>query len=173
MRCAGVVALAGVLSFAAAAGADDTTPFAPGTRLRVTTPRGRIVGRLLDVDEENLTLLAGNGEARTIPRAHVTALAVSTDRHTRGQGALVGAAVGIVVGASVGFAIGDDPPDSFFQFSARDKALAGVVVLAPLGAVVGAVWPPSERWVNVSRRIRVSLRPVPGPGAGVSVAVAF
>jgi hypothetical protein len=98
MRDARVALVAAVLSFAAAAVlAGDTSPLAPGTRVRVEVSHAaeKIAGRLLALDDENLSLQVENArEPRVYRREHITALAVSRDRRSRGRGALIGGGIG-------------------------------------------------------------------------------
>ena len=187
MRYALTVAFVGILSLAAAVAlADDTVQLASGTRVRVTVPTGggRLVGTVLALDDKNLTLqvsgrtvttlqVSGKTVTKVLRREDITNVAVSAGRRSRGRGALNGAAIGAGAGALIGLTKGSDDPASFLELSAGAKALIGVVLLAPIGAVIGAFNPP-ERWKELPKdRIHLSFGPVSGRGAAVSLAFAF
>jgi hypothetical protein len=84
---------------------------------------------LLDVGLESLSVVRGEG---------IEALEVSHPRDLLANaagGMLVGAALGALLGASGG----DDSRDTFFAFSAAEKAEMGAVCLGVVGLVVGIV----------------------------------
>lgn len=56
-----------------------------------------------------------------------------------GKGILVGAITGLVTGGLIGLIDGDDPPGTWFAFSAEEKATIGGVYLAVCGAGIGAI----------------------------------
>ena len=119
MRYALIVAVVGILSLAAAvASADDTVQLASGTRVRVTVPTGggRLVGTVLGLDDKNLILLRsvippnpspsrglarvelqvpGKTDTTVLRREDITKVDVFAGRHSRGRGALIGAAFGV------------------------------------------------------------------------------
>jgi hypothetical protein len=157
--------------------ADEAPPLGAGTRVRVkvSNGQGRLVGGLLALDNERLTLQMVTEKApRVFPRADVTALAVSAGRRSRGRGALLGAGVGAVVGAVIGFAGGDDPDVNEGGLTASENAVEGAGIFGAMGALIGLALPPGERWKEVPLdRVRVSLLPVRGRGVRVSVVVPF
>ena len=167
----------GFLLLAALATADETPPLEAGARVRVvvSSGQGRLTGGLLAVDNERLTLQIENEKTpRVLPRAEVTALAVSAGRRSRGRGALLGAGVGVVVGAVIGFAGGDDPNVDEGGLTASENAVEGAGIFGAIGALIGLAIPPGERWKEVPLdRVRVSLLPVRGRGVRVSVVVPF
>jgi hypothetical protein len=178
MRYALTVAFVGILSLAAAVAlADDTVRLASGTRVRVTVPTGggRLVGTVLALDDKNLTLqVPGKTDTAVLRREDITELFVSAGRRSRGRGALIGAAIGAGAGALIGLAAGSDDRSNFIRFSAGQKAVLFGIVLAPIGALVGAAGHPAERWKELPKdRIRLSLAPVSGRGAAVSLAFVF
>jgi hypothetical protein len=192
MRYALIAAFVGILSVAAAVAlADDTVQLASGTRVRVTvrTGGGRLVGTVLALDDKHLTLLGGviptpsrglelqvpgKTDTSVLRREDITKVDVSAGRRSRGRGALIGAAFGAGAGALIGLASGSDDPNSFIRLSAGEKAALVALVLAPIGAVVGAVGHPAERWKELPKdRILLSLVPVRGRGAAVSLAFVF
>jgi hypothetical protein len=144
-----------------------------------STEDGQLVGKLLALDDENLTLQVGfDTPPRVLPREHVTDLAVSADRGSWVRGTLIGAGIGAAAGALIGFALGDDKQSDNnagdVDFTAEDKALFGVILGAPIGALIGLSVPPFETWIDVPPdRIRMSLRPNRGGGAAGSLTVAF
>ncbi|HWZ27473.1 MAG TPA: hypothetical protein VNX15_02870 [Gemmatimonadales bacterium] len=151
---------------------------APGTRVRVTTDSGPIVGSLVKADSTGLWVSRSSGPLNVfVPRRSVKTLEVSlgTRNHT-GKGALVGFLIGAGSGVIGGLASGDDPPTSFVRFSAGDKAaLLGVLfggVGAGFGALVGSGMTDDD-WHEVSpSTVRLSVRVAPGR-AGLGVAISF
>jgi hypothetical protein len=63
--------------------------------------------------------------------------------HGAGRGAWKGAVVGVLIGVAAGFIEGDDPEESWFYFSAGDKAVIygalGAGVGTGIGALIGAL----------------------------------
>ena len=195
MRYPLTVAFVGILSLAAAVAlADDTVQLASGTRVRVTVRTGgdRVVGTVLALDDKNLTLLSrviptpsrsltrvelqvpGKTDTTVLRREDIMKVAVYAGRRSRGRGALIGTAIGVGAGALIGLAAGSDDQSAFIRLSAAGKAALIAMVLAPVGAVVGAVVHPAERWEELPKdRIRLSLVPVSGRGAAVSLAFGF
>ena len=55
------------------------------------------------------------------------------------RGGAIGLLVGAGVGAVIGLASGDDPPGTWFGFTAFEKAGIGAVMLGVVGAVTGYV----------------------------------
>jgi hypothetical protein len=169
--------IGGFLLLTTLATADEEPPLGAGARVRVkmSNAQGSLVGGLLALDNERLTLQIENEKApRVLPRAEVTALAVSGGRRSRGRGALIGAGVGAVVGAVIGFAGGDDPDVDEGGMTASQNAVEGAGIFGVMGALIGLAVPPGERWREVPLdRVRVSLLPVRGRGVRVSVAVHF
>ena len=157
--------------------ADDTVQLPAGAKVRVTlaTVMNRLTGRALALDDTTLTLqITGQADSTLLRRGDITTLAVSSGRHSRGRGALIGAGVGAGAGIVIGLASGSDPKGSFLAFSAGDKALIGAILLAPIGALIGLAVPPGERWKEVQLdRIRLSVHPIRGRGLGVSLALSF
>lgn len=60
-------------------------------------------------------------------------------RGATGRTILAGAGIGILTGAVIGLASGDDPPGTWFRFSAGEKAVALGVFLGITGTVVGTI----------------------------------
>ena len=167
----------GFLLLAALATADETAPLDAGSRVRVRVSGEQqpLVGRLFAVNTDSLTLQIEKEKApRVLPRAQITALAVSAGRRSRGRGALLGGCVGVVVGAVVGYAGGDDPNVNEGGLTASENAVEGAGIFGAIGALIGLAVPPGERWREVPLdRVRVSLLPVRGRGIRVSVVVPF
>lgn len=187
MRYGLTVVLVVVLSLAAAvARADDPVQLASGTRVRVTvtTGGGHLVGRVLALDDTNLTLLVSSKPAsslqvsdttttKVLRREEITQLAVSEGVGSRARGAFVGAGIAAGTGALIGLTGGNDDAGSLVRFSAGEKALLVALMLAPIGAVIGALHP-TERWEDLPKdRIHLGFAPVGKRGAAVSLAFTF
>ncbi len=178
MRYALIVAFVGILSIAAAVAlADDAVQLASGTRVRVTVPTGggQLVGTVLALDDNNLTLqVLGKTDTKVLLRDDITQLEVSAGRRSRGRGALIGAGIGAGAGGLMGLASGSDDANSFFRFTAGEKALIAAIFFAPIGALIGVAVHPAERWKELPKdRIRLSFVPVGERGAAVSLAFGF
>ena len=134
-----------------------------------------LIGKVEAGDDQALTLWVSGGTGRTtVRREDITSMEVSEWRRTRGRGALIGAGIGAGVGALVGFSMGDDPSDSFMEFTAADKAMILGVFLMSVGALIGVAVPPAERWGKASADpIRVGLAPLRGGGTAVSLRLAY
>jgi hypothetical protein len=177
MPCRRVVTVLGMLAFwGVIVNADDAVDIAAGRRLRVTVPGSvGLVGSLLALDDDSLTLqFEGQTRPRVFRRDEITGVAVSAGHRSRGKGALIGAGIGAGIGLAIGLASGSDDPNQFLAFSAGEKAAFGVLLLAPLGALVGLAVTPAERWQELPRdRIRQGLAPSRGRGVAVSLTFAF
>ena len=136
----------------------------------------RLVGRLVAQDERSLTLQIQENKAPVVvPRTAVTRVEESLRPGRKGHGALIGAAVGVGAAAILGVAAGDDcSRDELLCYSHGEVALVSAALLVPLGAVIGALASPGERWgpVAAGHRVGVSLVPVRG-GVRASISVAF
>jgi hypothetical protein len=167
---------------APAATADGAGSSDPPLRVRVTAPTivaGRIDGRIVAVDDANLTLLSG-GETRVVPAEAVTRVEVRRKTHRKGRGVRIGALAGLAVGVAVGFAAGDDcgaADAPTIVCVSREASAAGVGLAgALLGAGVGALAVPGERWELVDYKhltagfVRPSAR---RPTTGVYVCARF
>lgn len=171
-----------------------TTPLAFGTRVRVHTERqGRIVAYLAQERPDALVVdrrRDGRVERLTLPRADVRGLEVSERPSRKGTGALVGLLVGIVGGAFVGILGGDEGcssaslPNTLDNFTANlssatcvsksDGAFAGALVLGSLGAGVGALAAPGEKWRRIDQPpVQVRVTTPPGGGAVVRLGLSF
>jgi hypothetical protein len=161
--------------------AEDNASVRPGSRVRITTSAGgskRLIGTIVAEDEASLTLeTAGHRETMTVPRTALMTVEVSRRRSQRGRGAGRGALAGGFIGAILGYASGDDcSQGQWLCFSHETMATAGIIVFAPIGALIGAIASPGEHWeLAPNRGLRISARPYPvrGRGVGLSVALAF
>ncbi len=174
-----------LLTLAAAAPVVRADELATGTRVRVMAPMmgGTIVGSLVASDAEALTLQTAKGDLRRVPRADLRHLDVSRKPSRRGRGALIGLAAGAVGGyiwaASTNPDGGCEPEPYAFcifggpLFTDEQSGAMGAVALGGIGAIVGALVAPGEKWERVpDSAVRVSLAPVRG-GAAVRVSLRF
>jgi len=178
MQYARTVAFVGVLFFVTAVGMAENSPqLTPGSRVRVkvSAEQEQLVGKLLTLDDKNLSLrVEDEMEPRILPREQITGLAVSTGRRSRGRGALIGGGIGAAVGAAIGIATADESSGFGPSWSSGEGALVGAVLIGSIGALIGLAIPPGERWKDMPLNgVRLTLRPVPGRGAGVFLSVAF
>ncbi len=159
-RFASVLVLALVL-IPAAASAQEFPSINAGARVRVwTSPAAEpVTGLVTRLDASTVTIDAEEGDYLiTLTRDTITRLDVSRGHRSRGKNALVGALIGVAAGAIVLAAsteksgIGGGPGN-------------GLVVLAPVGAVVGFMAGSGpERWTSTTIR--------PNKRAGLAIAPA-
>ena len=131
-----------------------------------------VEGRVVAVAPEGVTLRIETSRQVTIPARAIESIKVRTGRHPRSRGAAVGAVIGVFLGAGLAVSALGRP------CLAEDcyRNLAGFVLSVPvvtgLGAAVGAIIPPGDRWE--AGRVRVAVRPVARrEGVGLALAVSF
>jgi hypothetical protein len=173
----------------AGAGAADEKPSTKPLRVRVTSaavPSGRAVGTLVGVDDSSVTLsLSGKKEAVRLEKSAITQIEISRRRGNRGKAIGLGLLAGAVVGGAIGLAGEQDcaPQPSggndFTLFSSLCEDLngtstaAGVIVGAPVGALIGLALSHGERWESTSSDgLRLAIAPMKG-GAAVRLSFRF
>jgi hypothetical protein len=130
-------------------------------------------GRLVRVDSESLVLETSAGVATTIPRDSIERLDRSLGRHSRGRGALIGAGIAAVVGVASSLAYGASCEEEECTMGAAYGLLLYTPLAMGVGAAIGALVPPGDRWKPVQNE-RVSLRFDPDlRKAQVTVALSF
>jgi len=136
---------------ASGAGAAEPRPLAPGDRIRVEAHglKQPVVGQLLSLDADHLRVLTQDRfDSTVVNRPDITALARSAGRHSRGRGAAIGAGIGIVAAGVTGLALGSDGSGDG-DVSAGEKALLLAIPLALMGALIGSIPTPGERWEKI------------------------
>lgn len=122
----------------------------PGMRVRLNAPAQasqRIVGTLTGVDVSVLTIQTSKEEV-VVRRDAIQTLELSERRGWRRRGALIGAGLGVVV-AVIAAASDDQEPFLFTGkplFTRTDVGMMYGILAVPLGAGVGALVAPGERW---------------------------
>ncbi len=165
------LATGALLSFtmAAVGMASEPAGLPPGSRLRVGSSTGALVGTLVSWEADALVLDAGQGEPRRIPLAAVSKVELSRGKRSNaGRGAVIGAAVGAVPGLLVGWG---DSPEHENQRPVVVGAI-GAAAGAGIGAAIG--WAAkTEKWEAVeTARFRAGLVPLRG-GAELSLTVTW
>ena len=114
----------------------------PGSRVRVTTPQGRIEGLLVSRDADQLTVAGSDGTPRSIPRWSIRDVRVASGRRSN---TLLGLGIGAAVGAAGGLALvatteACKPAPGFTRCELDPQAFAGAgaVILVIGGAALGA-----------------------------------
>lgn len=184
-----------IIGVAAVGGASADEVPAPGSspRVRVTAPTvsgKRLVGTLLRMDEETLTLGAQKGQGVIeVPRSAITRMEVSRRSSRKGKGAGIGALVGLGAAVAIGFATGDDcdslpePGPGWSGLVERlnrnlcmgkgETAAIVSILTVPAGALIGLGAAPGERWAATTPdRLSVAVRPVRG-GVGAALSLRF
>ncbi|MDD5718072.1 MAG: hypothetical protein PHQ53_00115 [Candidatus Krumholzibacteria bacterium] len=191
------IALATCISTALAAA---SPPLHPGARVRVTiTPQPEptppahaeqaflvqplpktITGDLVSLTDTDITLATTTyGPPETVSLDEVDTLELCVQRGRRTRGALIGLGTGALAGVLIGLAAGDDEENDDtwsweLTLTAGEKSALAAVILAPVGALVGALVAPGERWEPVSGHpIDVGVTVGQPGGNGVYVAVRF
>ncbi|MCC6380959.1 MAG: hypothetical protein IT304_00545 [Dehalococcoidia bacterium] len=132
-----------------------------------------MIGTLVAIEATTVTVQrSGASELAAIPRGEVTRFEISTKESRKERGAGFGALVRLGVVAAVGFATGyrncelPDAPD----FMCFNRPLAAIVLGVPgagLGAVLGLIFAPREKWEKSDPKdLQSSVIPSPG-GNGV------
>ena len=161
--------------------AEDQSPAAPGSRVRITAPSVAakpLIGTIVAEDDDSLTIeVHGRRETVGVPRSALTKLEVSRSPSRHGRWAGRGALAGALVGGILGYAAGDSNcDDKWLCFSHEATAAGGIILLTPIGALIGALTSPGERWEEApARGLRIGAAPLPvrGRGLGLAVTVGF
>jgi hypothetical protein len=152
----------------------------PARRVRVRTAGERpIMGTLQAMNETAITVKPdGAAGLVTLDRARITRIEVSRGGTRRSTGAANGLVAGGLVGAFLGLLVPNDYcPACFRSYNFRPTPQWKLVVvtagiLGALGAGIGAMVPPGEKWEAVSLdRLHVSV--APDAGRGVRMVVSF
>lgn len=161
-----------------ALGAQESLPIAPGTRVRVASPRlvAPLVANFLRMRGDTAVFIEdGSGQGVwSIQLADITRLEQSSGER-RGEtrnvakGAAIGGGAGFVLGYA--FAAVFSPSDSSKKFSRGLTGLAGAAVGGAIGAYFG-YRRGVENWTNVALPRRLSLIPY-HRGAGLSLTFEF
>jgi hypothetical protein len=187
--CRGVLLGLAVLAADRLSAAEDAKAVVPGSRVRITTAQGRLVGRLVALQGETIVLERGKGGMRDIRRADVLGLEVSQGPGRKLRGAAIGLLVGLGAAVAVGVAGGEDcsteadPSPGLPGFGASgpslcfdhtDVGLMAGILAVPAGALLGAVIAPGEKWRPAGvAGLSVQAGASRAGGFGVQVAVAF
>jgi hypothetical protein len=163
---------------APAAGEDVPLPqsLTPGMRVRILAPEvvpRKLIGTVTRVSADAVTLnIPGRSEPVSIQREKIARLDTSEGPRSRGVDSAIGAGIGAAVGAA-GCALGNGSGQGHIVSTG---AVAGICALfgGGLGALIGAVIPPGERWKAISAtRYRVTFAPRLDHGADLAVAWRF
>jgi hypothetical protein len=153
----GVVRLDGRTAIGASViDSDEETVTVHGTGVNAITlprPRRKVVGVVKTADSEVLTLVRTNGSTVVVPRTAIAKVERTNGRRSRARAAGLGFLIGAGGGSGVGFLIGATcHPTGFLGclFEPWASTFAGVVLGGSVGALVGAVSPPKDRWMTVS-----------------------
>ena len=165
---------------------------APGARVRVTMRAAanqevggrarekRIQGKLVALDEATMTMETdGQSRPTVVPRPAIKKVEVSTRGSRKGRAALIGFGVGALIGGAWGYSVVDDCSRGTFLciFPKEDRpglTLGGAVLGGALGAGLGALLGPGERWQErPGAQLRLTVAPTRGRGAAISLALRF
>ena len=167
-------------SFVVASGglSAEEGPRPDGPRVRITSvaiPSGRVVGSLVDLDEDALIIRpVDEGTDIRMTRSSITRLEVSRRRGNRGKAVGLGVLVGAAAAGVLGLATGDDcRQGSIVCFDRGTTSAMYGIVAVPVGALVGLAISHGEKWEIASPdRLRVAITPTRG-GAALRVSVGF
>lgn len=116
-----------------------------GTRVRVAAPEQMpkpLIGTVAFVDATAVTIETSDQRV-VIQRDAIETLWLSERRSMKKRGAVIGAFAGVGFAAIVAASDSSD-----FVFNKGELFLATSVLFAPIGAGVGAIVAPGERWVE-------------------------
>jgi hypothetical protein len=136
---------------------DEETVTVHGTALDAITlprPHRKVVGVVETADSEAVTLVRKNGSRVVVPRGAIAKVERANGRRSRARAAGLGFLIGAGGGAGVGYLFGATcNPTGFLGCFLQPWAstFEGVVLGGAVGALVGAVSPPKDRWMTVSR----------------------
>ncbi len=135
---------------------DDETVTATGgsDRPNVMLPRPgrRIVGVIVGVQQDVLTIAREDGAVLTVPRAAIATLERQVGERSRKRGAALGLLIGGGAGAGVGFLKGRACRSTAFLgcfMEPTASTLGGLVLGGITGTLVGAFSSPHPRWQTV------------------------
>jgi len=177
-----MLALALLAVPAAGSDAEELATLEEGALIKVTVTTSHdgksrsetIKGTLVEWGETFITLIPENSIIpMTIDRKLVTKLQTRTDPSRRGRSALIGLGVGAGLGALIGYADGDDPP-GMMSMDRTAKAATGAVTLGLVGALVGVLIGPGERWDDVrTKELFLNLGSMPNGETGFIITRRF
>jgi hypothetical protein len=145
-----------VMCSGAAATSAPASSLAPGMRIRITTGPAadrttragqQTVGSFVALDDSALVLVDEHGRSVRMPRSSISAIERSEGKYSRGRKALIGLLMGGTVAAGGSAECQDGDCSGGAGAGASDGA-AGLFVGA-IGAAIGAVLPPGERWIRI------------------------
>jgi hypothetical protein len=176
----GPVVVGLIISVASGTGASADELSAPSVspRVRITAPTvsgKRLVGTLLSMDEEILTLGDQKGKGVIeVPRSAITRMEVSRRASRRGKGAGIGALVGLGAAVAIGVAAGEDcSRNEWLCFDRPSMVLMSSILTIPAGILIGLTAAPGEKWAATTPdRLSVGVRPVRG-GMGAALSLRF
>lgn len=175
----------GLLILAASgARAEEPHTLQEGARVRATmavetAPIGnhpiRLEGLLSDMDEATITLVTSPDKPPVaILRVEVSKLEMYKGKKSRRTGALIGFGVGAAVGALIGNPSGYEEPATVNGVSAAEEAAIGAVAYGLLGATVGAVITPGDKWETVpTDKIQLGISHRSQGGSGLFLIARF
>src|SRR5450755_1368376 len=148
-------ALVLLIAFRSAIAVDGDVPLqqslTPGMRVRILAPElspHKVIGTVQRVSEDSVTLdVPGRNELVSVLREKIARLDVSEGPRSRGVDVAIGGVIGAGIGAG-GCAAGNGSGQGHIVSTG---AVAGVCALlgGGLGALIGAVIPPGERWKEI------------------------
>ena len=132
-------------------------PVAAGMRIRITTApsndqagkqRRTLVGSLVTIDESTVVVTDQHGSNVRVLRTFIIAMERSAGRKSRGKNTAIGLLVGATVGAAMVAATASDCT-GLCVVGPGAAAVVGGIFFGDIGAAIGAVVPPAERWTRV------------------------
>ena len=177
--CGALVLLIAVTPASAAEGdAPLQQSLTPGMRVRILAPEvspHKVIGTVQRVSEDSVTLdVPGRNEPISVLREKIARLDVSEGPRSRGVDSAIGAGIGAAVGAAGCAAGNGGGQNDVVRISTGAVAAFCALLGGGLGALIGAVVPPGERWKEITAtRYRFSFAPRLDHGADLAVAWQF
>jgi len=154
--------------------AQDLRVLQPGTRVRLASGAVAkptvIEGTLREVGPDSLTIRTSDRQV-AVPIATITAAWRMTRPSQKKKGALIGLAAGLTAAAAFALAVTDE--DSVIADSWAVSFASFSLLFAPVGAGVGAIVAPGDRWTAVPLSAPDADRYPSGHGVRVSYSIRF
>jgi hypothetical protein len=146
----------------------------PGMRVRVLArdiSPSKVVGTINRVDDQSVTIeVPGRSEPVSVMRESIARLDVSIGRRSRWVGAAIVGAIG-AAGSALACSAGENKNS---WVPNREVTEACAVAGAALGAFIGAIIPPGERWDEMpATRYRFGFAPRVDHGLDLAIAWTF
>jgi hypothetical protein len=158
--------------------ADEVAKGSTVDHVRITAPgfaEEPVVGTLVAIDDDAIEVQGSGAETIVVPTQTVTRFEIRRRAGRKLMGLGIGLLGGAAIGALVGHATkGECNPDDLFCGLEDLQAPAYGMVGGLIGAAVGALVAPGEKWEKVDHKnVRITVSPLIGRQRTIGVLVAL